>query len=70
MKIPTRADVATLEALVDSISLYEVLSMLEAICVSKAAHIEESWQDRPLAKLWSNAGAEICEASSRIGERI
>lgn len=70
MKIPTHADVATLEALVDSVSLYEVLSMLEAICAAKAQHIEANWQDRKLAEIWSNAGAEICEASSNIGEKL
>ena len=64
MSLPTKADSEILELMVDRVSLYEVLSMLEAICTEKADHIEITYGDKDLAAMWMKAGSDICEASS------
>lgn len=64
MSRPTPQDVLHVELLIDRIGLYEVLSLIEAVCASKAEHIRANWQDDGLAKLWDKAGAEVCAVSS------
>lgn len=39
-------------------------------CADKADHIITTWNDRSLAKFWMAAGAEVCEASGKIGESL
>ena len=43
---------AILEALVDRFQLGTVLSALGDVCYDKAAHVQENWQDRAMAKAW------------------
>lgn len=64
MSLPSSKDAQDLETMIDRLGLYEVLSMIEAICAEKADHIRSSYDDVALAAVWDKAGAAICEASS------
>jgi hypothetical protein len=48
-----------LEAMIDKYSLAKVCDMLAGICGEKASHIEENWQDYPLAKRWDHASSRF-----------
>lgn len=48
-----------LEQIIDGNSLAKVCDMLAGICGQKAAHIEENWQDGPLAKKWDRASGNL-----------
>jgi hypothetical protein len=48
-----------LEGIVDRAGLRNVLYALEHICLAKAQHIEEAWQDAASAKVWSR-NANLC----------
>jgi len=48
-----------LEALIDHTSLYDVLKALEDICILKADHIRENWQDQATAQVWDVASRKI-----------
>ncbi len=52
-----------LEALVDRFQLDVVLSALADVCYDKAAHVQETWQDRALAKAWEK-NALKCNAAA------
>lgn len=41
-----------LETLIDSHSLPNVLEALSQVCLGKASHLEENWQDSITAKSW------------------
>jgi hypothetical protein len=57
------ADEMTLESLIDKSSLRAVIEALSNIAVQKAAHVEETWQDRPLANQWRRAGVVAFKCS-------
>ena len=63
---PTREDAAVIETLIDRVGLYETVSLIEAICASKADHIRSAWQDEPLARVWERAGRDLCHASAKF----
>ena len=44
-----------LENFIDKTSLATVLTMLNEVCLSKADHIREVWQDESLAQVWENS---------------
>ncbi len=52
-------EVNTLEALIDSYSLSDVLEALSQVAYAKAEHIEAHWQDSPLASAWHKAGERL-----------
>lgn len=56
-----------LEELLDSTSLYEVLSMLQEICYAKEDHIRANWQDNFLANIWKNNASALEEAKGKVG---
>ena len=45
-------DLEHLEDLVDAYDILDVLSALADICVLKAEHVRENWQDEDLADIW------------------
>lgn len=55
---PEYIDVATLEQLVDSRGLVQVLDYLSVICYEKAGHIRESYGNGD-ARRWERAGAQL-----------
>jgi hypothetical protein len=42
-----------LEKLIDRVGIQSVLMGISEICGLKGDHIEENWQDKPLAKRWN-----------------
>lgn len=56
MKLSTEELGNILEALVDAHDLDTVVQSLAGICYEKAAHIEQSYSDAPLAAKWHGAG--------------
>lgn len=48
-----------LEQLIDERSLPEVLEMIQGICYEKAQHIEANYQDKTLARLWTQMGNKL-----------
>jgi hypothetical protein len=52
-----------LEMLIDRHGLAHVLDMLSDVCAEKAEHIESTWDDRGLAKLWHRAGVKVRAAA-------
>lgn len=55
-----------LEALVDATSLSQVVATLGEICDEKAQHIEVTWQDRPLARLWAGDGDRLKAITQKL----
>lgn len=56
----------TLEKLIDTHGLQDVLVSLSNICFEKAAHIRENWQDANLAKLWEKNAKVLDIAQSKL----
>lgn len=50
-----------LEAMIDFLSVAEVLGRIGAICEQKAEHIRANWGDKPLAADYDFAAAHIEE---------
>lgn len=50
---------AALERLVDEHGLDHVLDSLATLCVMKAAHLREAWQDAGTARVWDTASRKI-----------
>jgi hypothetical protein len=48
-----------IEKIIDGTSLAKVCDMLAGICGEKASHIEENWQDTPLANRWQRASNRL-----------
>lgn len=48
-----------LEGLIDSVGMAVTLDSLAWVCAVKAEHIEEHWQDAPLAKEWWDLSKRI-----------
>jgi hypothetical protein len=48
-----------LEALVDGNDLPAVLEALSMVCYGKSSHVNENWQDKPLADTWQWAGRRL-----------
>lgn len=55
-----------LEYLIDNSSLTGVLSLLAEIAHEKASHIQENWQDCPLAKTWTKDAQTIEKIELKI----
>lgn len=55
---PEYVDVATLEQLIDSRGLVQVLDYISVICYEKAGHIRESYGNGD-ATQWERAGAQV-----------
>ena len=56
----------TLEHLVDSTSLSDVLAALAEVCDDKAEHLLSSWQDEPAAKAWQKAASRVDECAHSV----
>ncbi len=63
MRLPSEGDAVAVETLIDQIGLYEVLSLVTAICAAKAHHVSESYSDNHLARDWTRAGQVISEVA-------
>jgi hypothetical protein len=55
-----------LERMIDRSSLAQVLEDIAEISYLKAAHIEENWQDMPLARKWERAGKAVDGAARKV----
>ncbi|MGE0294710.1 MAG: hypothetical protein AB7P97_20355 [Hyphomonadaceae bacterium] len=64
MKNLTRADVDSIEAIMDRTSLFAVLESIVGICFDKSQHISENWQDKSLAREWERAGKVVDKAAN------
>lgn len=60
----------TLEQLVDTFGLADVLGMIQDICYGKAEHLRETWQDEEAAKEWEFHGNQVDTATDKILGRI
>lgn len=61
-EIQTINTTETLEALIDQIGLFHVLTGLELVCLEKAEHIT-NWQDNTTAKAWSTMAKRLKKLS-------
>lgn len=58
---------SVVESLVDRVGLDGLLSLLADVSREKAAHVEETWQDRVLARQWRQAARILTKAQDRVG---
>jgi hypothetical protein len=56
----------TLETLIDKHGLLHVVTGLQAVCDEKAAHVDEAWQDKPLARKWNRAANAVYTLARKI----
>lgn len=49
----------TLEQMIDSTSLSQVLDAIGKVCIEKVSHLETNWQDYAAGKAWEKAGHRI-----------
>jgi hypothetical protein len=54
----------TLESLIDSLGLEQVLTAMATVCYDKAEHIRANWQDNATAGVWDAAGRWVMALSS------
>lgn len=59
-------DSETLEGLIDTHGLANVLEALVAICYEKASHLQTNWQDDGAAREWTKAGRRIATAEVAV----
>lgn len=52
-----------LEAMIDSIGLAKLLDTIAIVCLEKSEHVLTNWQDKTLAKQWSNAYQAVVKCS-------
>jgi len=55
-----------LEAMVDRVGIRNVLFALATICIAKSQHLQRSWQDRIMAKVWQQRGLFLEDAATTI----
>ena len=55
-----------LEELIDTYNVETVLDAIAGICGEKADHIRASYDDRALARVWSDAGTRISRLASKL----
>jgi hypothetical protein len=55
-----------LESMIDGASLYRVIEALVEICHEKAEHMSSNWQDKALAKDWTDCGKRLDVTCGRI----
>jgi hypothetical protein len=55
----TLGEKLSLESLIDSTSLREVLDAIADICAEKADHIRCNWQDEATARPWADCGQRL-----------
>jgi hypothetical protein len=48
-----------LEAILDKRGIEGIVSALAEICYLKEAHVQENWQDRPLASRWRKLDSRL-----------
>ena len=49
----------TLEALIDTYTLADVLTAISDICYGKAEHLRSNWQDENAARVWQNTARRV-----------
>jgi hypothetical protein len=54
-----------LEKMVDAHGIHDVLLNLARVCMLKAGHIEENWQDIGLSRNWDEIGQHLETLSDR-----
>jgi len=61
-------DTLEISSTLDRHGLAHLLDMIEHICHEKAAHINETWQDKSLARTWTKAAWAVrtCAASDNV----
>lgn len=64
-----KQELETLEHMLDGTNLAVMLEALSDICYGKSQHIEEAWQDQPLAKAWARDAAKLATAASKVTVR-
>lgn len=55
-----------LEQLIDSYGLPRILETLADIAYAKAEHVQSNWQDKNLAKGWTNIGNQLAKLGNHI----
>lgn len=56
----------TIEPLVDKYGLAYIVQILGDIAELKAQHIDDNWQDKPLAKLWQGDAKKLFTLANRL----
>jgi hypothetical protein len=67
MSIP-RVNISDLEQLIDRYGLPNVVQALADVCFEKAAHIVESYSDKPLAEAWERDGERLARLSDTFAQ--
>jgi hypothetical protein len=67
MSIPI-ASLDELEELIDRYGLPNVVQALADVCFEKAAHIMESYSDKPLAEAWERDGERLARLSDTFAQ--
>lgn len=63
-----KQDKEALEKLIDRHGLGWVVNTMSEISYEKANHIEEAWQDKHLARVWTKNGSMLDKLASRVSE--
>lgn len=56
----------SVEKLIDSAGVQRLLDSISDICAEKSEHILESYDDRPLARLWMQTGIAVGKLAAKI----
>ena len=59
-----------IEQLIDTYGLQQMVAVLGELADEKAQHINDSWQDRALAKTWERAGGRLAVSGLRCVRKL
>jgi hypothetical protein len=65
----TKAQTDSLEMLVDSLGLVQVVEILASLCFDKQEHLETNWQESPASldlKAWKHNGGYLYKVASHV----
>jgi hypothetical protein len=62
-QIEAASRLETLERMIDSATLHDVLVALAIVCNDKADHLRENWQDKVQANAWERLGTRLDRAA-------
>lgn len=54
-----QAEIDQIEKIIDRVGLAQLTEAIAAIAVQKSLHVEENWQDVPLAKVWTRVARKF-----------
>jgi histidinol-phosphate/aromatic aminotransferase/cobyric acid decarboxylase-like protein len=60
------ANLDTIEEMIDKHGLSYVVDLVAEVCIAKADHVRETWQDRVLERTWNRNAEKLLNVSVKL----